>query len=209
MYTNKKKSGFTLIEISVSILIVSVIMITLIMVFRNNILSWKWGQKHMGFNQKIQLVMKQIFTDIKNINPIVKQDTKGDLWFQGEKIGDLFPNIVRIENTDGNKTNGGEELSFYLTDFTDLTRKDFIRYYLDKTKLIRESIDYNGNKKVKIVSERSTDLHFFSDENDIHEIGIRVTLTDKLDSKLKENLEFAVRLDTDLVCVKMYENKKN
>lgn len=153
--------------------------------------------------------MKQIFTDIKNINPIVKQDSKGDLWFQGEKIGDLFPNIVRIENTDGDKKNGGEELSFYLTDFTNLTRKDFIRYYLDKTNLIRESIDYNGNKKAKIVSERATNLHFFADENDIHEIGIRVTLTDKLDPKLKENLEFAVRLDTDLVCVKMYENNKN
>ena len=114
-----KKKAFTMIEMTVSVLIISVIVLTLIMVFRSNVVAWKWGQKHMGFNQKIQLVMKQIFTDIKNINPIVKQDKNGNIWFQGEKMGDLYPNIVSIFNKDGDKGNGGEELAFYLSDFTD------------------------------------------------------------------------------------------
>ena len=203
-----RKRGFTLVEILVAVLIAAAIMTTLIMVFRSNVLSWKWGQKRMGFNQKIQLVMKRIFTDIKNINPIVKEDSNGNLWFQGEKIGDLYPNIVRVTNTDGNKKNGGEELSFYLTNFSDLTRKDFIRYYLDKDKLMRQLIDYQGKKSSRLVTDSASNLHFFADPNDIHEVGVHLTIGDKKDPKLKEDLDFSVRLDTDLVCVKMYNNEK-
>ncbi len=196
------KSGFTLIELSISALIVALIFLVLIMVFRSNLATFKWGQQHMEFNQKIQMVMKQIFTDLKSINPILAQDADGHLLLQGEKIGDLFPNLVTIYDIDKNPDNGGEELVFFLTSFNDLVRRDRVRYHLDKEELVRELQDYNGNKKRSVIADKASDLHFSADPGDIRQIHVKVTLTDPKKPERSEKVSFAVRLETDLVCVK-------
>jgi prepilin-type N-terminal cleavage/methylation domain-containing protein len=197
------KKGFTLIELSISALIIALISLVLIMVFRSNLNTWKWGQKHMEFNQQVQLVMKQIFTDLKLVNPVVKLDADGHLMFQGEKINDLFPNLVTIYDKDKNPANGGEEIVFFQTSFSDLERKDRIRYYLEKGELMREIQDYDGNPKKKVVAEKAKDLSFKADPGDIRQVLIKVTLIDPKNEKMQETLDFAVRLETDLVCVKV------
>jgi prepilin-type N-terminal cleavage/methylation domain-containing protein len=203
MQTKKRNNtGFTLIELSVSTLIVALIILVLIMVFRSNLATFKWGQQHMEFNQKIQMVMKQIFTDLKQINPILKQDEDGNLLLQGEKIGDLFPNLVTVYDKDKDSQNGGEELVFFLTSFTDMNRRDQVRYFLDKEELIRETRDYNGNVKRGVLAEKASELQFREDAGDIRQIQVRVALTDPKRPERKEKIDFSVRLETDLVCVK-------
>ncbi len=197
------KKGFTLIELSISALIVALISLVLIMVFRSNLNTWKWGQKHMEFNQQVQLVMKQIFSDLKLVNPVLKLDGDGHLMFQGEKINDLFPNLVTIYDKDKKPENGGEEIVFFQTSFSNLERKDRIHYYLEKGKLMREIQDYDGNPKKKVVAEKAKDLFFKADPGDIRQVLIKVTLIDPKNEKMQETLDFAVRLETDLVCVKV------
>lgn len=197
--TNK---GFTLVELSVSVLVVSLIILVLIVVFRSNLATFKWGQQHMEFNQKIQLVMKQMFTDFKQINPILRQDEDGHIFLQGEKIGDLFPNLVTIYDKDKDPDNGGEEVSFFLTTFSDMNQRDHIRYFIDKSELIRQKTDHDGNVKRFVIAEKASELHFFGDSGDIRQIKIKLTLTDPKKPDHAEKLDFAVRLETDLVCVK-------
>jgi prepilin-type N-terminal cleavage/methylation domain-containing protein len=194
-----RRKGFTLVELSISALIIALIALTLIMVFRSNLATFAWGQKHMEFNQRIQLVMKQIFTDFKQINPILKQDEDGHLYLQGEKIGDLFPNLVTIYDKDKNPDNGGEEVVFFLTSMNDLNRRDRVRYFLEKGELFRETQDYNGNSKRKAVAENVSDLQFIGDSGDIRQIHIRFNISGE---SRTETVDFAVRLETDLVCVK-------
>jgi prepilin-type N-terminal cleavage/methylation domain-containing protein len=200
-----RKKGFTLIELSISSLIIALIVLVLIMVFRSNLNTWNWGQQHMEFNQRVQLVMKQIFTDLKNVNPILARDEDGHLYFQGEKINDMFPNLVTIYDKDKNQFNGGEELVLFHTSVDNLDQKDRIRYFLEKGSLIRETKDYNGNTKKKVVAAKASDLFFKPDPGDIRQVMVKLTVINKKDEKIKENLDFAVRLETDLVCVKLVQ----
>lgn len=202
MIGKSTRKGFTLVEMSISTLVIAMIFLVLIMVFRSNLATFKWGQQHMEFNQKIQMVMKQIFTDLKQINPILKQDEDGHLLLQGEKIGDLFPNLVTIYDKDKNPDNGGEELVFFLTSFTDINRRDRVRYFIDKEELVREIQDYNGNAKRSVIAEKATDLQFFADSGDIRQIHVKVKLIDPKVLTRSEEISFAVRLETDLVCIK-------
>lgn len=198
------KKGFTLIELSISSLIIGLIILVLILVFRSNLATFKWGQQHMEFNQKIQLVMKQIFTDFKRINPILGQDEQGHIYLQGEKIGDLFPNLVTIFDKDKQPENGGEEVAFFLTSFANTEQRDHIRYFIDKNKneLIRQKTDYNGNVKRSVIAEKASDLYFAEDPGDIRQIKINLVMTDPKNTGRTEKIDFAVRLETDLVCVK-------
>ncbi len=196
------RKGFTLIELSISAIIVALMAFVIIFVYRSNLISWKWGTKHIDFNQKIQLTSKQIFSDIKKINPIVFKDSADNFWFQGERIGDLFPNLVQIIDRDKNPDNGGEELVFYHTSFLGLEEENFIRIFLEKDELVRESTDRNGVKKRKVVAEKISNLHFLANPRDIFEVVTKMTIEDDQTSGLKEELNFAVHLDTDLVCVK-------
>lgn len=196
------KKGFTLIEMSISVLIIALIILVLIMVFRSNLATFKWGQQHMEFNQKIQLVMKQIFTDFKQINPILSQDEDGHIFLQGEKIGDLFPNLVTIFDKDKNPENGGEEVAFFLTSFTSINQRDHVKYFIDKDELIRQKTDHDGNVKRSVIAEKASELFFAEDPGDIRQIKIKVTLADPKNPERSEKIDFAVRLETDLVCVK-------
>ncbi|NLI77926.1 MAG: hypothetical protein GX442_15990 [Candidatus Riflebacteria bacterium] len=199
----KFRTGFTLVELAVSAVIAALIGLMVVLVYRSNLTSWRWGQKHMEFNQKVQLAMKQVFTDIKRVNPIVQEDARGNLWFQGEKIGDLFPNLVRLLDTDKDLENGGEEIVFYHTVFNKLEQKTHVRLFLEEGALMRETTDPNGTKKRLVVSNRVENLHFTTNPADIYEVGVQMTILDDKDPKIREDLNFAVHLDTDLICVKL------
>lgn len=203
MNMKRRRTGFTLIELSVSSLVVALIALILVMVFRSNLTAWKWGQKHMEFNQKIQLAMKQIFTDIKAINPLVTLDMSGDMWFQGEKPTDLMPHLVTILDTDHESENGGEQIVFFHTSFSSPSERTRLRFYLEEGALIRETTDGNDVKKKTVIADQVSNLFFKPNSNDIYEVEVAMTITDNKNPDLKEDLKFAVRLDTHLVCVKM------
>ncbi|MBF0547355.1 MAG: prepilin-type N-terminal cleavage/methylation domain-containing protein [Candidatus Riflebacteria bacterium] len=205
-----KRVGFTLVELMITTVIISLISLVLIVISRSNLATWKWGQQHMEFNQKIQLAMKQVFTDIKNVNPLLEMDEKENLLFKGEKGGEFFPNLIEIGDTDGDLTNGGEVLTLTHSTFTNVGDYSKIRLFLEpgdtsdkyKGALMREIEDRNGKKGKMVIYDRVSDLHFQINEQDIKEIRVSMVITDDTNPLLKENLSFAVSLDTDLVCVK-------
>jgi len=196
-----RTKGFTLIELVVVAAIFSLIGLVMVYVFRHNIIAWRWGHKHMEFNQKIQTAMKQIFSDIKRVNPIVSKDEGENLWFQGEKIGDLFPNLVEIIDKDQDPQNGGEEIVLVHTSYKNPGEKTQVRLYLEEGGLWREVTDHNGSKKRTVISNRVSDLHFMKNPEDIYDVRVSMVITDDRNPDLKENLSFAVHLDTNLVCV--------
>lgn len=198
-----RRHAFTLVEMSITMLIVSLIGLILLTVFRSNIVAWKWGAKHMEFQQKVQLAMKQVFTDIKRINPMVYADENGNFWFKGEKIGDLVPNLVDIVDKDQNPNNGGEEILMWHTSYVNPGEKTGVRLFLEEGALVRELILANDTRKKSVVSNKVADLHFLKNPDDILEIKTSMVITDDRNPDLKETLAFAVHLDTDLVCVRM------
>ncbi|MBI3037539.1 hypothetical protein HYY75_00610 [bacterium] len=198
-----KSRGFTILELIIGAGIAALIGLVLMTVFRSNLISWRWGQKHMEFNQKVQLAMKQVFTDIKNVNPVLSLDANYNLWFAGEKGGDLLPNLVRIINSDNDLNNGGEELLLIQSGFSNPGEITSIKLMLENGALIRETTDKNGNRKRAVVSNKVNDLHFSRNSLDINEVRVSMIITDDNNPDLKENLSFAVHLDTDLTCVLM------
>lgn len=207
--TRSSRRGFTLVELTISALIISLIALVLMVVFRGNLTAWKWGQKHMEFNQKIQLAMKQIFTDLKKINPMVVMDGQKNLLFQGEKLGEFLPNLVEIVDLDLDPNNGGEEIRYVHTSYNRPGERVGVRLFLEKDDknakdgaLMREVTDVNGARKRTVISNRVSDLHFQTNLADIREVRVGMLITDDRNPELRENLSFAVSLDTDLVCVK-------
>ena len=197
----RRNAGFTLVEIVIAAAIFAMLGLVLVYVMRSNITSWKWGQKHMEFNLKIQLAMKQVFTDIKKINPIVVRDEADDYWFKGEKIGDLHPNIIEIRDLDNDLENGGEELFFIHTSYKNPDERMSVRLFLDEGALVREVTDANGTRRRTVIADRVANLHFQKSPEDNNQIQIAMEITDDRNPGLKENLAFAVHLDTDLVAV--------
>lgn len=200
----KNNNGFTLVEILISSVVISLVVIVLIMVFRSNLHTFQWGQKHMGFNQHVQLVMRQIFTDLKNINPILTQDIQGHLLIAGERSGDLRANMVTILNHHPESENKNDELSFVLTTFSDINRRDHVRYYVDPetTALIREVTDNRGNVAKREISPLVRDFSLKNDPFDRRQIRVGLTIINEDDETMKDQINFAVRLQTDLVGVR-------
>lgn len=203
------RRGFSVVELSVAVVIIALIATTLIYVFRSNLSTWQWGTAHMGFNAKVQLTMKQVFTDIKAIGPAIGVDQNGTLYFQGEKIGDMQPNLVQILDLPSDTASEGRRVEFGLYDLNNPGQRTKVAYYLDSaqpseppTRLIREVTDYNNTVRKKVVAERVTNLFFQRNPADIQELRIRMDIGDDENATLREHLAFAVHLDTNLVCVK-------
>lgn len=200
------RKGFTLAELSVVVFIISIIFVLLITIFRNNLATFRWGQERMNFTQEVQVVMKQIFSDLKQVNPILRQDSSRNILFKGESIGDLFPSLVVIFDKDKKPENGGEELGFYITSLKDFSISEHIKYFIKDGKLIRLFTDYNGKQKRSVMAESASNLYFLEDPGDVRQVRIKLTLSDSKNPSRVENIDFAVRLETDLVCVKtVYE----
>ncbi len=54
-----------------------------------------------------------------------------------------------------------------------------------------------------VISNRVSNLHFLKNPDDIYEVRIAMTIADDRNPELKQDLAFAVHLDTTLVCIVM------
>ena len=118
-----RKSGFTLVELSISVLIISSIIMVLLMILRSNLNTFKWGQAHVSFEQKKLLAARQIFYDIKSINPILSSDRMG-VKLKGESMEEFGVNLVTIDK----KNENFNTLRFIQASFEDLEKRDVVYY---------------------------------------------------------------------------------
>ncbi|MDD3000652.1 MAG: prepilin-type N-terminal cleavage/methylation domain-containing protein [Candidatus Riflebacteria bacterium] len=202
---NLLRQGFTLVEVLTSALIVALLATVLFVVLRSNLSTMAWGQKHMDFNYKIQYFMKQFYTDIKKINPHVYVHKYGHLYVKGEASGEYFPNVVRIEKDIVN--NSGSELSFVLSSLKSDSEAMAIKYYYDKkTKTVMRHVKpANGSERFIPVARNSQDLRFHVADNDPKSVRITCKIFDDKRSEVFEDVDFTVRLEGDLMTVKVFE----
>lgn len=194
-----KKSGFTLVEISVSALIVSIIATILIVVLRGNLNTLKFGQKHMDFNQKVLLTIRRIFYDLKHINPILAKSEKYGYTLKGENIGEPKPRKVFIRKSKDLKEKQ-DELEFVIDSNLDVEDVYNIKYYVKDKKLLREVRDVSAKTTTDTVMDNVSSFWVSKDEKDIKQIYIKFVASD--DKKnLKRDIDFAVRLESDFVYV--------
>ena len=195
-----KKSGFTLVELAVSMLIISLIATTLIIVLRGNLNTLKTGQRHMDFNQRVLLAMRRVFYDLKHVNPVlVKSETSGYA-LKGEHIGEPKPRKVFIRKSKEPFLNK-DELEFVIDSNKDIDDIYNIKYYLDDGgNLVREVRDITAHTKIEKVLENVASFSVDNDQLDIKQIYVTFFAKDSAGTISRE-VDFAVRLESDFVYV--------
>ena len=193
-----KKSGFTLVELSVSVFIIACIATILIIVLRSNLNTMKFGQKNMDFNQKVLLAIRRVFYDLKRINPVlVKSNTYGYA-LKNEQEGEPKPRkiFIRKSKTPTDK----DELEFVIDSNFDVSDIYNIKYYLKDGKLQREVRNNAAQTTVDTILDNVASFTVDNDATDIKQIFVKVSVSDPKE-KLKRDVDFAVRLETDFVYV--------
>ena len=194
-----KKSGFTLVELTVTVLIISIISVALIMVLRGNLNTLKHGQKHMDFNQKLLLGVRRIFYDIKRINPILHESELFGYALKNELAGEPHPRIIWIRKSQNPKDR--DELEFVIDSKLDVEDIYNIFYHLTpENRLLREVRDNSGKTTVETVLENVASFTVDNREMDVKQIYVKLFANDK-EKGMQRNIEFAVRLETDFVYV--------
>lgn len=198
-----KKSGFTLVELAVSMLIISIIATTLIIVLRGNLNTLKTGQRHMDFNQRVLLAMRRIFYDLKHVNPIlVKSETAGYM-IKGEHIGEPKPRKVFLRKSKEPSLDR-DELEFVIDSNQDIDDIYNIKYYLKGSNLLREVRDVTATTKVETILENVASFSVDNDQIDIKQIYVKFYAKDSANTISRE-VDFAVRLESDFVYVDKQE----
>ncbi len=198
-----KKSGFTLVELAVSMLIISIIATTLIIVLRGNLNTLKTGQRHMDFNQRVLLAMRRIFYDLKHVNPIlVKSETAGYM-IKGEHIGEPKPRKVFIRKSK-EPLPDRDELEFVIDSNQDIDDIYNIKYFLKDSNLLREVRDVTATTKVETILENVASFSVDNDQIDIKQIYVKFYAKDSANTISRE-VDFAVRLESDFVYVDKQE----
>ena len=194
-----KKSGFSLVELAVSVLIIACISTVLIIVLRSNLTTMKFGQKHMDFNQKVMLAIRRVFYDIKRINPILIRNNSYGYALKNEQAGEPKPRKIWVRKSK-EPVLGKDELEFVIDSNLDVSDIYNIFYYLDKNKLQREVRNNAGQTTTETVLENVASFTVDNDPTDIKQIFVKLSVKDP-EKKLKRDVDFAVRLETDFVYV--------
>jgi hypothetical protein len=198
-FPHKPRAAFTAAEILVVTFVASLLIMVLFSVSRSNLNTMSWGQKHMDFNYKIQYMMKQFYTDVKRVNPAISFGKYGDLYLSGERTGEVFPQIVKIERK---ADNSGEKIHLPLTTIYDDTKMRMITYDYDKkTKvLIRKDTD---TKQAEVLAYNVHDLTFSKSDDDPKSIKLTCRIEDDKRAGVFEDIDFTVRLESELVSIQV------
>ena len=167
------------------------------MILRSNLNTFKWGQAHVSFEQKKLLAARQIFYDIKSINPILSSDRMG-VKLKGESMEEFGVNLVTIDK----KNENFNTLRFIQASFEDLEKRDVVYYFVKENNLYREITDKNGKGSGKVILENVVSLVFDEDSNDHKQIHVKFMVGDPKNNLKPEPVDFVIRLETDLVHVK-------
>ena len=194
-----KKSGFSLVELAVSVLIIACISTVLIIVLRSNLTSMKFGQKHMDFNQKVLLAIRRVFYDIKRINPVLEVNSHYGYAIKNERSGEPKPRKIFIRKSQAPNLDK-DELEFVIDSNYDITDIYNIMYYLKDNKLQRDVRNNAGQTTTETVLENVASFSVDNDPIDIKQIYVKLSVNDHV-NKLKRDVDFAVRLETDFVYV--------
>lgn len=197
----KHKAGFTLVELSIAVLIISCISMVLIIVLRSNLNTMSFGQKHMNFNHRIAMATRKIFYELKGINPILERTETHGYALKGETKGFPIPRLVTI-NEYNDKTS---DIEFSINQEPGDGEPYRIRYYLEKNKLLRYERNPVAKEKIDVIMDNVSNLEFSTDEEDIKQIYVSFTASDPENNVKPKVIDFAVRLETDFVCVKKFE----
>jgi prepilin-type N-terminal cleavage/methylation domain-containing protein len=194
-----KKSGFTLVELTISTLIITIIATILVIVLRSNLNTFKFGQKHMDFNQRVLLAMRRIFYDLKRINPVLVKSVKYGYSLKGENIGEPKPRKIFIRKSKEPNL-GKDELEFVIDSNNNIEELYNIKYYLKGKSLKREVRNMDSKTKVETILDNVTSFYVDNNERDIKQVYVKFVAND-IKENLKRDVDFAVRLETDFVYV--------
>jgi type II secretory pathway pseudopilin PulG len=194
-----KRSGFSLVELAVSVLIIACISTVLIIVLRSNLTTMKFGQKNMDFNQKVMLAIRRVFYDIKRINPILVKSNQYGYALKNEQSGEPKPRKIFIRKSQAPDVNK-DELEFVIDSNLDITDIYNIMYSLKNNKLQRDVRNNAGQTTTETVLENVTAFAVDNDPTDIKQIFVKLSVNDPV-NKMKRDVDFAVRLETDFVYV--------
>ncbi|MBQ2592336.1 MAG: prepilin-type N-terminal cleavage/methylation domain-containing protein [Candidatus Riflebacteria bacterium] len=194
-----KRSGFSLVELAVSVLIIACISTVLIIVLRSNLTTMKFGQKHMDFNQKVMLAIRRVFYDIKRINPILVKSNQYGYALKNEQSGEPKPRKIFIRKSQAPNLDK-DELEFVIDSNLDISDIYNIMYYLKDNKLQRDVRNNAGQTTTETVLENVASFTVDNDPTDIKQVYVKLSVNDPV-NKLKRDVDFAVRLETDFVYV--------
>ncbi len=95
-FARKKNYAFTLIEILVSVTIVSLVGVALYSIFANGINAWRKGSENKDYARKIRLVSEKMTGEIRNVFEFSM------IAFEGEEDFFMFPALIpTTEDQDG------------------------------------------------------------------------------------------------------------
>ncbi|MBR4571653.1 MAG: hypothetical protein IKO19_13425, partial [Candidatus Riflebacteria bacterium] len=95
---------------------------------------------------------------------------------------------------------GKDELEFVIDSNLDVSDIYNIFYYLDQNKLQREVRNNAGHTTTETVLENVASFTVDNDPMDIKQIFVKLSVNDP-EKKLRRDVDFAVRLETDFVYV--------
>lgn len=150
------KRGLTLIELLVSFAIITLILGSVLTIFRNYLNIGKKQDSVMRLNLQLQLLQKQIYLDFLMISPYIKMDNSGNIFVAGEEQKSPISKHIKLVDLDKNKKNGYEGIDIFINEFEPFNNTYTIKYRVNKNLLIRIK-----NKKEKIICKDLNYLHFF------------------------------------------------
>ena len=165
------KKGFTVIEVLISVTILSLIMIALLSGTSQNLKVMIRGDENMFMQKEVSRILTDLYLEITSIGPKVFVDKYGDPWVSGEKNKEVTPVIIYLVDVDKNTKNGYEGLKFNKYGIDPISSVETVKYYFvvdpqnlakrlmnkDKTGYIFRKL--RGNHDI-LISEFVSDLHF-------------------------------------------------
>ena len=211
----KYKFGFTLVEITISTAIVSLLALIMMYVFRNNLTTMKWGQKHMDLQYKTQVLIKQFYNDIKKINPYSVAGIR-DVYLELETKNTYHPALVKIvgkvnrdyypiEQTEFTEEGyRGKALFFRHRSLRHSDVTKFVYWYADEVKRLYRTFSFNDQPAIdQLIAANVLEVYFYQLEDDEHAVRMTCKIQDDKDPKHIEDIDITVRFENDMIVTRL------
>ncbi|MEA3560864.1 MAG: type II secretion system protein GspJ [Candidatus Omnitrophota bacterium] len=135
------RKGFTLLELLISVAIISLAGVTIYSVFANGITTWRIGSKNKSFERNIRLTSEKIVREIRNTFEF------STIPFEGTEDSVKFPALIPAKADPVDEKDGEESRDYY-----ELGR---VAYFYDKKEetLCKEQKSYAGVFKQEEITQ--------------------------------------------------------